>query len=131
MFFKIDILRNFANFRGKHLGWNLFNKVGVSFKTRLQQRYFPVKFAKFLRTHFFPEYVRWLRLFISDTHILNRILKKATSSCVVNGRNKSDPDMQSSNPEGVFRNVSLNFVRPTKRKSYSFDECLGSLSNQS
>ena len=24
MFFKISVLKNFANFTGKHLGWNLF-----------------------------------------------------------------------------------------------------------
>ena len=36
---------------------------GCSFiKKRLQQRCFPVKFEKFLRTHFFTEHLRWLLL---------------------------------------------------------------------
>ena len=34
-------------------------------KKRLQHRFFPVKFAKFLRTPFFTEHVRWLLLEIS------------------------------------------------------------------
>ena len=45
MFFKIGVPKNFANFTGKH-------------------RYFPVKFAKFLRTLFFIEHLRWLLLSI-------------------------------------------------------------------
>ena len=31
-------------------------------KKRLWDRYFPVNFAKFLRTHFFPQHLRWLLL---------------------------------------------------------------------
>ena len=31
-------------------------------KKRLQRRCFPVKFAKFLKTPFFTEHLRWLRL---------------------------------------------------------------------
>ena len=45
MFFKSDVLKNFANFTGKHLCWSL-NFI----KKRLQHRRFPMKFAKFLRT---------------------------------------------------------------------------------
>ena len=42
---------------------------------------------------------------------------------------KPDPDIQSSSPEGVFCNASLNFIRPTNIKPYNFDGCFGSLSN--
>ena len=41
MFFKIGILKNFANFPCNFI------------KKRLQRRYFPVKFGQFLRTPFF------------------------------------------------------------------------------
>ena len=57
-FCKKDVLKNFAKFAGKHLCQSLFlNKVaslrpGTSLKNRLWRRYFPVNFAKFLRTHF-------------------------------------------------------------------------------
>ena len=53
VFFKKGVLKNFANFTGKHLCWSLFfNKVAdlrvCNFiKKRLQQRYVPVKLAKF------------------------------------------------------------------------------------
>ena len=43
MFFKIGAPKNFVNFTGKHLC-------------------FPLKFAKFLRTPFFTEHLRWLLL---------------------------------------------------------------------
>ena len=47
MFFKIDVLKNFANFIGKHQCWSL----ACNFiKKRLQHRCFHVKFANFLRT---------------------------------------------------------------------------------
>ena len=55
MFF---ILKSFAKFTGKHLCWSLFLKnlrvegLQLYQKKRLQQRYFPVKFAKILRTPF-------------------------------------------------------------------------------
>ena len=68
MFLKIGVLKNLANFTGKHLCWSLFfNKVAglrpaTLLKKRLQHRCFPVKFAKFLRTPFFTEYLRWLLL---------------------------------------------------------------------
>ena len=55
MFFKIGVLKNFANFTGKHLLESLFIKAAglkaCNFnKKRLQHRCFPVKFAKCLRT---------------------------------------------------------------------------------
>ena len=68
MFCKKDVLRNFAKFTGKHLYQRLFfNKVaGLGPTTLLQKslwdRCFPVNFAKFLRTLFSTEHLRWLLL---------------------------------------------------------------------
>ena len=61
MFFKIDVLKNFANLPGKKPVLESFlNKVAVlkvcSFiKKRLQHRCFSVKFHKFLRAPFFTK----------------------------------------------------------------------------
>ena len=68
VFCRIDVLRNFAKFTGKHLCESLFfDKVAgfrpwTLFKKILWHRCFPVNFAKFLRTHFFTEHLRWLLL---------------------------------------------------------------------
>ena len=50
--FKKGVLQNFANLTEKH----------VCIKKRLQHRCFSAKFANFLRTSFFTEYLRWLLL---------------------------------------------------------------------
>ena len=51
---KKGALRSFAKFTGKHLCQRIFfNKVAICF---------PVNFAKFLRTSFFIEHLRWLLL---------------------------------------------------------------------
>ena len=65
MFFKIDVLKNLAIFAGRHLCWSLFDedvglKVCTFIKKRLQHRCFPLDIAKFLRTAFFIEHLRWL-----------------------------------------------------------------------
>ena len=63
---KKGVLRNFAKFTGKHMRQSLFfNKVAslrpvTLLKKRLWHRGFPVNFAKFLRTSFFTEHLRWL-----------------------------------------------------------------------
>ena len=68
MFFKIGVPKSFTNITEKHLCWSLpLNKVaGLKacnfIKKRLQHRCLPVKFAKFLRTPFFTEYLLWLLL---------------------------------------------------------------------
>ena len=68
MFCKKGVLRNFVKFTGKHLCQGLFfNKVAglrpaTLFKKRPWQRFFPVNFAKFIRTPFFAEYLRYLLL---------------------------------------------------------------------
>ena len=46
MFFKIDVLKNFAIFRGKYLCWSLF-------LIKLQTCNFPVNIGKFFKNTFF------------------------------------------------------------------------------
>ena len=54
VFCKNGVLRNFAKFTGKHLYQSLFFNKGLRpvtlLKKRLWHRYFPVSFAKLLRT---------------------------------------------------------------------------------
>ena len=54
MFFKTGVLKNFADLSGKHLQVCHFNE------KRLQHKYFPMKFAKLLRTSCFTEHLRCL-----------------------------------------------------------------------
>ena len=68
VFCKKGVLENFAKYTGKHLRQGLFfNKAAglrpaTLLKKRLWHRCFPVNFAKFLRTPFFIEHLRWLLL---------------------------------------------------------------------
>ena len=64
IFFKVNVLKNFANFTGKHLCWSLFFFLTTCnfIKDRLQHRCFPVKFLKFLRTPFYIEHLQRLLL---------------------------------------------------------------------
>ena len=58
MFFKKGVPTNFAKLTGKHMCQSLFFNDVAGFrpttllKKRLWQRYFPVSFAKFVRTHY-------------------------------------------------------------------------------
>ena len=67
-FCKKGVLRNLIKFTGKHLCQRLFfNKVAglrppTVLKKSLWHRCFTANFAKFLRTHFFTEHLRWLLL---------------------------------------------------------------------
>ena len=69
VFCKKGFLRNFEKFTGKHLFQSgFFNKVaGLRPATLLEKRFwhkcFPVNFAKFLRTPFLTENLRWLLLY--------------------------------------------------------------------
>ena len=60
VFCKKVVLRNFAKLTGKHLCQSL--RPATLFKKRLWHRCFLVNFAKFLRTSFFIEHLRWLLL---------------------------------------------------------------------
>ena len=59
VFGKNGALRNFANFTGKHLCQSL-KVAGLRSATLLKKRrgYFPVNFAKILRTSFLTEHLR-------------------------------------------------------------------------
>ena len=82
VFCKKGVLKNLAKLTGKHLCWSLFfNKVAglrlaTLLKKRLQHWCFPVNFAKFLRTPFFIEYLRYFStLYVKGLTILERTLK--------------------------------------------------------
>ena len=62
VFCRKSVLRNFAKFTGKHLSESLFLRPATLLKKRLWHRCFPVNFAKFQRTPFFTEHLRWLLL---------------------------------------------------------------------
>ena len=68
VFCKKGVLRNFAKFKGKHPCQRLFfNKVAgfrpaTLLKKSLWHGCFPLNFAKFLRTPFVTEHLRWLLL---------------------------------------------------------------------
>ena len=71
MFLKIGILNNFAIFTGKHLSLSLF--LSKSTKKKLQHRRFLLNNAKFSRTAFFIEHIRWLSLYLRITFSMNII----------------------------------------------------------
>ena len=68
VFCKKRVLKSFSKFTGQDPCWSLFFKkvAGLTpvtlLKSSLQYGYYPVKFAKFLRTPFFIELLRWLLL---------------------------------------------------------------------
>ena len=74
VFCKKGVLRNFAKFTGKHLCQGLFFNIvaglrpATLLKKRLWHRCFPVNFAKFLRTPFLTEHLRWLLLEIKELY---------------------------------------------------------------
>ena len=52
MFFKIDGLKNFTVFTGKHMCWSHF-LINLKEIKRLEHKCFPVNIEKYLRTVFF------------------------------------------------------------------------------
>ena len=60
IFFKIGVLKNFANFTRKRLCWS--QKACNFVKNSLQRKSFPVNFCRFLETPFFTEHLWWLLL---------------------------------------------------------------------
>ena len=78
VFCKKSVLRNFAKFTGKRLCQSLFfNNVAelrpaTLTKKRLWNRCFPVNYAKFPRTLFFTEHLRWLLLLLDKIQLENR-----------------------------------------------------------
>ena len=88
VFCKKGVLRNISKFAGKHLCQSVFfNKVAglrpaTLLKKRLWQRYFLLKFEKFLRTPFLTEHLRWLLLFrlITEAGSQNVLHKSSENS---------------------------------------------------
>ena len=72
VFYEKGVLRNFTKFTGKHL---------CQRKKRLWHRCFRVNFAKFLRTPFLTEHLRWLLLPINILHWRNTLSMK---NCLLN-----------------------------------------------
>ena len=112
MFFKIDVLKNFASLTGKHQCRGLFFKEVARLRPetllnkRLQHRWFPVSFP------FFTEHLRWLLLVLLNTQINPFKVKyshhKKTSqrfSSAFHFRNQSD-DLK-------FPSLSTAFFSPT------------------
>ena len=69
MFFKTIVIKKFVNFTEKTCVGIFFNKVAGPqnsnfIQKRLQERLFPVKFAKFLRTACFTDYLQRLLLLV-------------------------------------------------------------------
>ena len=72
---KKSVLKNFANFTGKHLLESLFDNVaGLKacnfIKKRLQHWYFPIKFPKFLRTSILKNICERLLLLVSPQNTI-------------------------------------------------------------
>ena len=98
MFFKIGVLKNFANFTGKHLRWSLFlikleAQTCNFIKKRLQNRCFPVKFAKFCK-HLFLQKIsggcfRKLKYKRKNTILYSESLKRGSKR--LNMKNTSFP----------------------------------------
>ena len=76
VFYKKGVHRNFTKFTGKNLCQSLFfNKVAglrpaTLLKKWLWHRFFPVNFAKFLRTPYFTKHLWWLLLWFETTREL-------------------------------------------------------------
>ena len=77
VFCQKGVLGNCAKFTGKHMRQYLFlNKVpglrpATIFKKRLLDRYFPVNFAKILRSLFYVKHLWWLLLYLPIYNLLN------------------------------------------------------------
>ena len=81
MFFKTGFLKNFGqNFTGRQLCWSFFLIKLQAFTPatllkRDSNRYFPVKFRKFLRTPFSTEHLCWVLLPFHTTGLFLYTLK--------------------------------------------------------
>ena len=66
---KKGVLKNFTNLIGEHLCWSLLQACNF-IKKRLQHWWFPVKFAKFLRTSILKKICERLLLFVSPQNTM-------------------------------------------------------------
>ena len=101
---KNGVLRSFAKFAGKHLCQSFFcNKVAGQAcnsikKDRLWHSYFPVNFAKFLRTPFLQNISRRLLLQLSQKKIMFVVTRPSL--------------LKSTNPKLFSRESAKNYRRP-------------------
>ena len=84
VFRRNGVLRNFAKFTGNHLRQGrFFNKVAglrpATLLMRLSHRCFPVNFAKFLKTPFSTEHIRWLLLPIVSNQLFWKLISSVAS----------------------------------------------------
>ena len=110
MFFKISVLKNFANFTGKHLRWSIFliklQALACNvIKKRPQHRCFPVKFEKFLKTPLFTEHLH-CDCFFNVLCLLLMILSCHCSNC----------NRYVSEQPNLVPNSSFRYTRKAKKR---------------
>ena len=109
MFCKKGVLWSFTKFTGKHLCQShFFNKVAglrstTLLKKKLWHRYFPVIFAKFLRTPFFKEQFWWL--------LLNIYLKLI--DCVISSNSRKGRELVSSLKNSAKNELEMSVINYT------------------
>ena len=131
MFCKRGVLRNFTKFNGKYLCQSLyFNKVAslralglqLYLKKSLWHRCFPVKFAKFLRTPFLTETLRWLLLRVSTSRILSVcpvfVLSRTPRIFLAKG-NLRTPFLRNT-PKWLISNNSYFFKKRKNRNNFLY-----------
>ena len=66
MFFKIDALKSFGNFTGKHLSWSLFlkNLQAEGFIKKTPTQVFFHEVCEIFKNTFYMEPLRWLFLYL-------------------------------------------------------------------
>ena len=95
VFYKNDVLQNFAKFIGNHMYQSpFFSKIAdlrctALLKTRLWHRCFPVNFTKFLRRTFLKNIFG--RLLLTFDHYLSHTLGKLLRTSFVTGFLAEDP----------------------------------------
>ena len=62
MFFKIDLLKNSANFTGKHLCWSLFLIKFQAFRSVTPAQVFSCDICEIFKNTIFTEHLQWLLL---------------------------------------------------------------------
>ena len=74
MFFKIDFLKNFTIFKGKHLCWSLLLiKFCNFFKKETPMQVFSCEYWGIFKNSFFIEHLRWLLLHLMGTIVFNEL----------------------------------------------------------
>ena len=104
-----------------------FNKVAglrpwdleLCLKKRLWHRCFPVKFAKFLRTAFFTEPLRWLLLRAASFVSMPRLCTIQNTSNSLAKAHLGIPILQNSS-QWLFSNASYFFKKEKNRNNFSY-----------